>query len=89
MRRRVVTRAAKAVDALDRGVPANADALRQAAFYADPETYFDYFTGLLGARRGSGSPATSRRRTPCCPRRGWPASGRASPAAACARCRCS
>ena len=51
MRRRVVARAAKAVDALERGAPANADALRQAAFYADPETYFDYFTGLL-ARDG-------------------------------------
>ncbi|MGI8529773.1 MAG: hypothetical protein ACR2KO_09870 [Geodermatophilaceae bacterium] len=48
MRRRVVARAAKAVEALDRGAPANADALRQAGFYADPETYFDYFTALLG-----------------------------------------
>ena len=48
MRRRVVARAAKAVDALERGAAANADALRQAAFYADPETYFDYFAGLLG-----------------------------------------
>lgn len=51
MRRRVVARAAKAVDALERGAAANADALRQAAFYADPETYLDYFTGLL-ARDG-------------------------------------
>jgi hypothetical protein len=75
MRRRVVTRATKAVDALDRGVAADADALRQASFYADPETYFDYFT--------------SPRRTPCCPRRGSVSSGRASPAGASARCRCS
>ncbi len=51
MRRRVVARAAKAVEALERGVPANVDALRQAAFYADPTTYFDYFTSLL-ARPG-------------------------------------
>ena len=51
MRRRVVARAAKAVDALERGVPANVDALRQAAFYADPATYFDYFASLL-ARPG-------------------------------------
>ena len=51
MRRRVVARAGKAVEALERGVPANVDALRQAAFYADPTTYFDYFTSLL-ARPG-------------------------------------
>ena len=51
MRNRVVARAAKAVDALGRGAPANADALRQATFYADPETYFDYFASLL-ARDG-------------------------------------
>jgi len=51
MRQRVVARAAKAVEALGRGAPANVDALRQAAFYADPETYFDYFTALL-ARDG-------------------------------------
>jgi hypothetical protein len=51
MRNRVVARAAKAVDALGRGARANADALRQAAFYADTETYFDYFASLL-ARDG-------------------------------------
>jgi hypothetical protein len=51
MRNRVVARAAKAVEALGRGGRANADALRQAAFYADTETYFDYFASLL-ARDG-------------------------------------
>ncbi len=50
MRRRVMDRAAKAVEGLREGRPAQprwGDALRQAGFYADPESYFDYFTGLL------------------------------------------
>ncbi|GAA2132942.1 sulfotransferase [Nocardioides bigeumensis] len=51
MRGRVLRRAASAVEALQEGRPANVDALRQASFYADQETYFDYFASLL-ARPG-------------------------------------
>jgi hypothetical protein len=51
MRRRVMVRASSAVAALQAGRPAKAEALMQAAFYADPATYFDYFTSLL-ARPG-------------------------------------
>lgn len=49
MRRRVMARARKAVDALERGEPADPTWLQQAGFYADPELYVDYFDTL--ARR--------------------------------------
>jgi hypothetical protein len=46
MRRRVLARARKAADAVEEGRPADATALQQASFYADPELYFDYFASL-------------------------------------------
>lgn len=49
MRRRVLGRARKALDAVESGGAGDATALQQASFYADPELYFDYFAAL--ARR--------------------------------------
>ena len=46
-RERAGTRARNAGARLSRGEPATADDLRLAAFYADPETYVDYFELLL------------------------------------------
>ena len=46
-RERAGTRARKAGARVTRGEPATADDLRLAAFYADPETYVDYFELLL------------------------------------------
>jgi hypothetical protein len=40
-------KARKALRLLDQGEPADAGPLRRAAFYADPELYFEYFAGLL------------------------------------------
>ncbi|MCY7395603.1 MAG: sulfotransferase [Nocardioides sp.] len=47
VRGRVAEQARRAGRALEAGEPADADALRRALFYADPEAYFDYFEALL------------------------------------------
>jgi len=47
VRSRVAQQAARAARALDGGEQADGDALRRALFYADPESYFDYFESLL------------------------------------------
>ena len=48
MRRRVLTRATRALARCERGEsrPGDADAVRQAGFYLDPDGYVDYYAGL-------------------------------------------
>lgn len=53
MRDRILGRAQQSLDALAAGRRADATFLHQASMIADPETYFDYFTGLLQARPGT------------------------------------
>ena len=40
-------RARRAITRVERGLPGNANTLRLASFYVDPEAYFDYFELLL------------------------------------------
>jgi hypothetical protein len=47
VRGRVAQQARRAGRAIEDGEPADGDALRRALFYADPESYFDYFEALL------------------------------------------
>ena len=46
----VVAEAEASLERARRGGPINARKLHLASMYADPEIYFDYFTGLLGSR---------------------------------------
>lgn len=50
-RDRVLSRARASLRRLERGEPADSGPLRRAAFYAEPELYYDYFVSLL-AREG-------------------------------------
>ena len=47
MRHRILLQAEQAVAAAQRGEQADAQALHRASMFADPEIYYDYFTGLL------------------------------------------
>ncbi len=47
MRRRILGQAERAVAAAQRGEQADAEVLHRASMFADPELYYDYFTGLL------------------------------------------
>lgn len=47
VRARVAQQARRAARALEAAEPADGDALRRALFYADPDSYFDYFEALL------------------------------------------
>lgn len=47
MRQRILRQAERAVAAAQRGEKADAEVLHRASMYADPELYYDYFTGLL------------------------------------------
>ena len=50
MRRRILRQAERAIAAAQRGEHADAEVIHRASMYADPELYYDYFSGLL--RRG-------------------------------------
>ena len=50
LRQRLVGLAGKALEAIERGEPADADVLHRAAMVADPDRYYDYFAALIDGR---------------------------------------